>query len=82
VILKPGDIVKVNNVASTPVIKVRAERYCDIDPRVKTTDFDVTESEVGIVLALVDCPISNCPETLVMFGTRYGWTWDNCWKRC
>ena len=80
--LKPGDLVRVNNVMESPIIKVRHTRYCDIDPRVLTDEFDVDKDEVGIVLALVECPIAKTPETMVMFGTRYGWTWDNCWKPC
>jgi len=82
VLLKPGDMVMVNNVMENPIIKVRSTRYCDINPRVPMGEFDVSKYEVGVVLALVECPIAHTDETMVLFGTRFGWTWDNCWKRC
>lgn len=80
--LKPGDMVKINRVIDSPKIAVRFVRYCDIDVRVETQEFDVMKDEVGIVLALVECPVSRTPECMVLFGTRFGWTWDNCWKPC
>ena len=79
--LKPGDRVKVNNVIDT-TIRVRHVRYCDIDPRVPTLEFIVEKSEVGVVLAQVECPVAKFEEVMVLFGTRFGWTWGNCWKPC